>query len=365
MSIEELGIRYVKVNKYILKFNNEVLIEIEDFTNNQMVDDLLMFKKGQKYNFQSTFKTREECFYHKFFENFQMLFFENGYTGFYKEYDQYRRVTREFFHINGSINGIEKIYNYIKNIRIENNFIDNKIIDKKTFCNDKLLDFTRFITENNIKKKFIETYFKNGNINQKYTLLSNDKIDGEYIKYFENGKIQEHGFYNNGKKEGVHKIYYDNGNISSEITYLNGLFDGENKSYNNLGKLVLFQNYLKNKLHGQKIEYFGNSNIKTICTYIDGCLDGEYKEYYENKNLKLICNFKYDTIELKYMGKNYVNISKYEKNKHGEIIEFYENGSVHKRGNYVNNKLNGDHTIYDMNGDIIKVIKYKNNELIQ
>ncbi len=364
----QFGLRYAKVNKYILTLNNEELVEIEDFTTNQMVNELLMFKKGQKYNLKNTFKSRDECFYYRFFEDYQMLFFENGYTGNHKEYDDFGRLTKEFYHINGSINGIEKIYIRDKHIRIENNYIDNKFIDKKIFKNNLLIENSKIISDNP-KKIYIEKYYENGNICSKYVLI-NDKIDGEFIKYYLTGQIEKQEYYINGKKDGIHKTYYPNGILNTEISYENNHFNGVYNTYNKYGKLLMELNYLKNKLHGKKIEYYDENNpntdnnkIKIICNYIDGCLDGEYKEYYNNKNLKLLCNFKYDkSSELKYLGKNYVNITKCEKNKHGEIIEFYENGSVHKRGFYVNNKLNGDHTIYDINCDIIKVIKYKNNE---
>jgi antitoxin component YwqK of YwqJK toxin-antitoxin module len=370
MSKVQYGICYAKINKYILTLNNGELIEIEDFTNNKFVDELLMFKKGKKYNNLKTFKSRDECFYYKFFEDNQMLFFENGYNGLYKEYDQNSRVVREFYHINGSINGIAKMYYHDSHIKTEINYIDNVAFDKKIFNKtNKLVEYSKYIIDNKCKKEYVEKYFESGVLSDKYIII-NDKIDGEYIKYYENGKIFKHEFYINGKKNNMHKSFYQNGILNTEISYENNLFEGIHNTYNKYGKLLLKQNYVKNKLNGEKIEYFDDNNpntdnkkIKIICNYIDGCLDGEYKEYYENQNLKLLCNFKYDkSCELKYMGKNYVNITKCEKNKHGEFVEFYENGLVHKRGYYVNNKLNGDYTFYDTNGDIIKVIKYKNNE---
>lgn len=364
-----MTICYAKVNKYILTLQNDVLIDIEDYTTNTNINELILFKKGNKYKFKITFTTREKAFYYKFFENYQLLFFENGYSGFYKDYDDKNRIICEFYHINGVKNGLEKKYDYNKLLRIEINYINDKPIEKKIFRlkSNKLIKYVKYLDD----KFYTEIYYDNNNLNEKYTTIQYEdgKYDGYYLNYYDNGKLKKEEFYKEGKKDGIHKYYYENGILHLEMIYENNKLNGSYKEYNVYGRILLNATYKIGKLDGIKLEYydteFGTDKLLSESNYIDGCLNGEYKQYYKNGNMKVLCNYKYDkTSELSYSGKKYVNITKCEKNKHGEIIEFYENGNIHKRGNYIDNKLNGIYYIYSENGNIIKELKYKNNEFL-
>ena len=142
--------------------------------------------------------------------------------------------------------------------------------------------------------------------------------------------------------------------------YKTNKLDGFYKEYYPDGKIKIITNYKQNKLDGIYEEYVQNKlNIK--CFYINGCLNGEYYKYYDGLDkLQFICNYKYDkTDSIKYMGKNYVSLNHCEKNKHGDYIEFYPSGNIHKKGIYNNNKLCGEYIFYKENGEIIKTINYK------
>jgi antitoxin component YwqK of YwqJK toxin-antitoxin module len=345
---------YAKVNKYILTLDHNILINIEDYTNNKNIDELLLFKKGNYYNMNPFFDTRDEAFYYKFFENYQMLFFENGYSGLHREYER-GRIIKEFYHTNGIKNGLEKIYERDSDKTYhERMYIDNTLYEHKIFKNKKLIKTTKYNVNG---QQYTETFYENGNISEKYSGIFG-VLEGEYLKYYTNGKIEKCISYKNGKKNGIHKIYYPNGNIKLEERYLNDIRNGPYKTYTENNNLLISTIYLDGNINGIKTEYFENTNkICCECTYINGCLDGEYKQFYENGNMKLLCNYKYD--------KNYVSINKCEKNKHGEIIEFYENGNIHKRGTYVDNKLTGFYYIYDEKNNLVKQLRYNNNEFIE
>ena len=78
---------------------------------------------------------------------------------------------------------------------------------------------------------------------------------GELVKttyYFENGKVQQEGFFKNGKLEGTWTSFDDNGNKMSVATYTNGEKTGK----------WLFWN--GNKLN--EVEY-SNSRVASVKTW--------------------------------------------------------------------------------------------------
>jgi antitoxin component YwqK of YwqJK toxin-antitoxin module len=357
-----MSIKYTKINKYIFVLENDILIDIEDFTNNNHLKEIPNFKLGEKYyfnnlhNFHIFHKTYEQAFFYKFLENHEYLFFENGYSGLYKIYDK-DILKSEFFQINGCKEGIEKIYenNGLKIIS-ENNYVNNKITEIKKYKNIKLIECIKYTNE----YRFFEKYYENGELNEIYKMNYTDKIDGEYIKYFSNKKINIKNNYINGLKDGLYTEYWENGKIKIECNYKIDKLNGYYKEYFPDGKLKIMTNYKQNKMDGMYEEYVQNKlNIK--CFYIDGCLNGEYYKYYDGKDkLQFICNYKYDKTEsITYMGKKYIRLNSCEKNKHGDYIEFYESGEIYKKGVYNDNKLCGEYIIYKENGEIIKTINYK------
>jgi antitoxin component YwqK of YwqJK toxin-antitoxin module len=70
--------------------------------------------------------------------------------------------------------------------------------------------------------------------------------------------------------------------------------------------------------------------------------EGEYMEYYNNGNLYLKCN--------------YINGV-----KDGDSYQYHENGKIFISSTYVNGKLEGEIRIYSDNGVLSDLLYYKNN----
>jgi antitoxin component YwqK of YwqJK toxin-antitoxin module len=334
-----MDIKYTKINKYIISLKNDEIVDIEDFTTNIHIDKLVNFKVGNKYNVNkmNKFKTKEQAFFYKFLENHEYLFFENGFTGVCKIYDG-DVLESECFQINGIKNGIEKIYDKNKKNTIHSEifYCDDKIINKKKFKNNKLVEFIIY----NDRESIIEKYYENGNLNEKYTFNKDKKIDGVYIKYFsDNDKINIKCNYINGDKEGLYIEYYKNGDIKFETNYVKDKMNGFYREYYNDNRIKIITFYKDNLLNGHYEEFYNSGKKYIDCHYINNCLDDTYIKYYENENIHFLCNYKYK--------ESITNI--YDKNKHGEFIEYYENGEIFKQGNYVNNKLNGEFIIHEKN----------------
>ena len=52
--------------------------------------------------------------------------------------------------------------------------------------------------------------------------LSGIEEEGEFLKYYGNGQLRFHAFYNNGKEHGERKWYHENGQIKEHDFWKNG-----------------------------------------------------------------------------------------------------------------------------------------------
>ena len=168
--------------------------------------------------------------------------------------------------------------------------------------NGQIASKTTYLWDKGIKKQ--ERYFENGQLKEKWA-EKNERLEGDYISYFSNGQLQEKSFYKNGVLHGMQKIFYEDGRAASKKNYLNGF--GE----------------------GRHIEFHQKAR---------------HMKFYETDKL---CR------EVHYLHKN----------KHGWEIEYFRNGSIHRRKHWKNGKLDGDHELYD--GRTRKILYkqgFKNNK---
>jgi antitoxin component YwqK of YwqJK toxin-antitoxin module len=94
--------------------------------------------------------------------------------------------------------------------------------------------------------------------------IKNFKMDvpsGEFIDYFENGKIR------------------------SKHTYIDGKIEGESLFYNESGQIVIKSNFLNGERHGEQLCYYDNGvlSYKSFC--VNGLKEGETVYYDENGNI--------------------------------------------------------------------------------
>jgi antitoxin component YwqK of YwqJK toxin-antitoxin module len=94
--------------------------------------------------------------------------------------------------------------------------------------------------------------------------FKDDQLDGVKKTFYDDGKIQEEGFYKKGQRDGLVKWYRQNGTPTMEYTYDNGNLEGPAKVYDDNGKLKQEGVYKNNNEEGEWKEYNDSLLVKKI-----------------------------------------------------------------------------------------------------
>jgi antitoxin component YwqK of YwqJK toxin-antitoxin module len=81
------------------------------------------------------------------------------------------------------------------------------------------------------------TYYEDGELKTEAKYNDENKLDGEYIKYFQNGNKSQTREYEDGIKVDDEIIYYENGEIKLIKHYEDGKKNGEHIAYYKNGEI--------------------------------------------------------------------------------------------------------------------------------
>ena len=81
-------------------------------------------------------------------------------------------------------------------------------------------------------KKFTDVPFTGKTTGKIQGTFRNGKMDGPYVRYYENGRIGLKVTFKNGKEDGPWVSYHENGRLGSKGIHKNGKRDGPWVSYN-------------------------------------------------------------------------------------------------------------------------------------
>jgi len=260
------------------------------------------------------------------------------------------------------------------------------------------LDTSYSIGKVDFPNKLLKTY---------YMYNKKGVLNGDSIKYYEEGNIQSIVPYKNNLVEGLVITYYENGNIKEEVHYKNDKMNGEAKSYDENGKLngrtifkddikleeevhkenEILKNTFKNGevvkqdicspngnvkerrvLNGNEMEYssfYENGNVKQKILTKDKVIIKE-QLYARNGNIMLNSFFSTDGKPIKEVfeyypdGKLFRKISTMDEMANGDTLEYYPNGNIKKKAFFKNDKQEGEYTVYYESGVIMQKVLYKN-----
>jgi len=155
-----------------------------------------------------------------------------------------------------------------------------------------------------------------------YLNNSTSPYTGEFIDYYNTGKIWGEGTMFNGKLKGIRKMYYSNGNLSLERNYDNGISHGIEKEYYKNGVLEQQGEFENGKEVGIWEMYHPNKQLKQRAEFnSNGKMEGEVISYYSTGKTK---------------GVSYYKNGEYVKDKvNNKIFNYYnQSQELYKQGNY-------------------------------
>ena len=174
-----------------------------------------------------------------------------------------------------------------------------------------------------------------------------NKMFGVWQFYDAYGKLKTKGSFNENEEKTGKWLWYNHLNKIKEIaTYKNGNLEGENSMNYDNGKKYIDANFINNNLSGKYDFYETNGALSERKYFKDGLLDGEYKSYFKvgKELLEFKIPYEKDLIE-------------------GEALEYYADGSIYSKSNYINGVLSGKKTNYYFNQKESSEINYKNGAL--
>lgn len=223
-----------------------------------------------------------------------------------------------------------------------------------------------------------------------YILAQNDSLETMNIFkqfYYPNGNISSEGYLKDDNPVGFWKSYYITGVKKSEGKWLNKKLDSTWIFYDQVGDTTEKINYYHGQKNGYQYKFYKSDNNKNRLysreLYVNGQRNNMAYYYYENGNIKRevpYLNDKKQGLGFEYdINDNIISIIRYRNN---EIIEqeninhynsegekdgiwrnYYENGNIKDEKIYLNGKLNGYYKLYNEEGKLIEAIKYKSGEL--
>jgi len=169
------------------------------------------------------------------------------------------------------------------------------------------------------------------------TLLKSNNVPytGTCRKY-KNKILEFEKNYKNGKLNGIFIRYFDNGNVSNKVNFVNGNPTGYKQFYPN------------KKLKAEKTDdgknqhlttWFENGNKNLEQYLLNNILNGKSEQWFDNGQLELSCTYKNNKQE-------------------GKFSAYHKNGKKKIEGNYYNGNLDGNWKSYNEKGHIISDEKY-------
>lgn len=155
----------------------------------------------------------------------------------------------------------------------EGKFINDKPAGRFTYYDTtgKVRAFSEF--SENGAKCFTTAFYKGGG-KMSEGLYVNEKREGLWKFYNEEGVLVADENYVNGIAEGLWKTYYQNGALLEEITYKNGEKEGPWKQYFFDGPLKLSARYKQGKLEGLATFYYASGRVMVSGPYTNNFKDG-------------------------------------------------------------------------------------------
>jgi len=271
-----------------------------------------------------------------------VIYFQNRlFNGVCNEYFDNGKISAVGKYHDGVLNGIFTAYHENGEKYYEGSFVNGKEVGE-------------FVT-----------YYKNGNVKEKGSFKAG-KRTGTWVSWYDIEYVDKTGEissdvlndslhfqqiewkvkFHNDKENGLWQSWHPNGQLREQLLYVNGVQEGEVRNWYSNGQLQMEGEKQHGEFNGICKTYYEGGNVQTIVDTKLGKFNGELLRFYENGNKKEKCIYIMDMPE-------------------GKCVEWYENGQQRVEFNFTNGKFDGEWTLWDLEGNVVKHGVYKDGELIK
>jgi antitoxin component YwqK of YwqJK toxin-antitoxin module len=122
--------------------------------------------------------------------------------------------------------------------------------------------------------------------------VKNNKLEGTWLRFHENGNIQIKENYKDGEKNGLQEWYDENGQLDEKGNYQDGKQDGRWESFFKDGKTNILSNWKNGiELNQTRFKYYESGQLEQRENFKEEELNGLYERFYENGQLKETGNY--------------------------------------------------------------------------
>ncbi len=221
--------------------------------------------------------------------------------------------------------------------------------------------------KDNKKEGIWKEYYCNGNPKNKVTYQLG-RADGYAIMYHENGKVSEEGTWKVNKWVGKYKLFYENGNVQQEFNFnTTGKREGPQDYFYEDGTKMITGNWANGKESGTVTEFHPDGSTKKTTNYNNGEADVASIKTFAPKTAKKVEESKgvAKVVEIKKEETTQDAKVKLPTVLNGYYKLYRKDKQVSKDGDFKNNRLmNGKNYIYNENGILTRIEKYKDGYYI-
>ncbi len=212
--------------------------------------------------------------------------------------------------------------------------------------------------------EFKKFYHPNGKVSAE-GVMKNGKPVGIWKSYYPDGVLKSVGKRHNDKPDSIWNFYDRQGILKSSISYRRGVRNGYSEEYklaDDTGKVYFLASkelYLNGKKHGESEYYDKNKKLKRTLEFENGYKHGK-EIFYNDKGLIIsIITYHYDNIT------DSENINRVDRQglKQGVWKLFFPNRKVKISASYLDGKLHGYKREYNIKGKLLSTDYYLQGQL--
>ena len=219
---------------------------------------------------------------------------------------------------------------------------------------------------NGIKNGNFKEFYPSERIAKSYNYINN-LLNGEYKEYLPYGYLSVKGEFLNNLKTGLWETYNEDGEIFSIGRYINDYQNGDWKYFHKSGNISSEGKFINGFESGKWISYFEGGELDEVGEYVNGLKDGIWGRFNINGEVKQEEIYNLGKLisvsEFKLLNGQIITNSTF-KDGAGELIDYYENGDIFSKSNYLDGELDGYFVEFHSNGKISQRGSYRNNEKV-